>query len=364
MRSVHTSQKGISCCNSQQCLGIIVSQTPKAQLYTWLTFPAYHSLQNLIDAPFEIRPSPGKGWGAFARKPIGRGSIILAEKPLFIIWKPHELIAEVDVQAAFQKLAPNQKQQFLCLRDHASRPFTSMEEAFSEKSFALPVPFGNGISVHGLFLLLSRFNHSCIPNTKIPLPKKGTVTSFATRDIVAGEEITFCYETNFEGKTRHERHQALRFVCDCRACRINTPFQQLSDMRRTLIRGLQYLKCGRDIHGCALPPIIFDPKVRQAAERFEFPLSARLIHDLFIMALLEEEELLDDFMVEGLRPAMMRVTTAFEIPSNASIARLAMTQGTWLGKFCTALGLDGRADVADRSVSEKLRKVTGRGVQS
>lgn len=281
----------------------------------------------------------------------------MSEKPLFIIWKPHELITEVDVQVAFQQLAPQQKQQFLCLRDHTSRPFTRMEHAFAENSFALPC--GNGAPVHGLFLLQSRFNHSCIPNTKIPLPERDIVTSFATRDIVAGEEITFCYETDLEGKTRHERHQALRFVCDCKACLIDTPFQQLSDMRRTLIRGLRYLKCGRDIDGCSSSPIIFDPKVKKAAERFELPLSARLIYDLFIVVLLEEEQLLDHFMVEGLNPGIKQITNAFKIPNNARIAKFALVQKTWLGKFCTALRLDGRADTADRSISEKLRKYGG-----
>ena len=100
--------------------------------------------------------------------------------------------------------------------------------------------------------------------------------------------------------------------------------------------------------------------MKKAAERFEFPLSARLIYDLFIVVLLEEEELLDDFMVEGLNPGIMQITDAFKIPSNAKLAKLALAQETWLGKFCTALSLDGRADSADRSISEKLRKLDGR----
>ena len=121
-----------------------------------------------------------------------------------------------------------------------------------------------------------------------------------------------------------------------------------------------FLKCGRGISGCSSPPIIFNPKMKTAAERLEFPLSARLIYDLFIVVLLEEEELLDDFMVEGLNPGIMQITDAFKIPSNAKLAKLALAQETWLGKFCTALSLDGRADSADRSISEKLRKLDGR----
>lgn len=103
--------------------------------------------------------------------------------------------------------------------------------------------------------------------------------------------------------------------------------------------------------------------MRKAAERFEFPLSARLIYDFLIVVLLEEERLLDDFMVEGLNPGIKQITDAFKIPSNARLAKLAMAQETWLGKFCMALRLDGQADIADRSISEKLRKLDGRYVQ-
>ncbi|KAH7118065.1 hypothetical protein B0J13DRAFT_613187 [Dactylonectria estremocensis] len=41
--------------------------------------------------------SPGKGWGVFATKRINQGALILREKPLFVIWKTQEEIAEQDV---------------------------------------------------------------------------------------------------------------------------------------------------------------------------------------------------------------------------------------------------------------------------
>jgi hypothetical protein len=57
----------------------------------------------------EMKPSPGKGWGAFATRRIERGAMILREKPLFVIRKPHEEITEEDVWAAFQQLIPSEK---------------------------------------------------------------------------------------------------------------------------------------------------------------------------------------------------------------------------------------------------------------
>ncbi|EED22476.1 hypothetical protein TSTA_059740 [Talaromyces stipitatus ATCC 10500] len=143
----------------------------------------YHSLQVPSDEPFKLKPSPGKGWGAFATRRIERGSIIFTEKPLFVIRKPHTEITEGDVWAAFQQLSPSEKEQFLCLRDNGSRSFTYMEEAFAENSFAISRDNSlrsKGTSIHGLFLLHSRFNHSCIPNSKIPNTDQEIITSFAT----------------------------------------------------------------------------------------------------------------------------------------------------------------------------------------
>ncbi|KFY01546.1 hypothetical protein O988_02687 [Pseudogymnoascus sp. VKM F-3808] len=301
----------------------------------------YRTLNVPSDAPFELRPSLGKGWGAFALKRIERGAMILREKPLFVIQKPHEEITEADVWAAFQQLLPSEKQQFLCLRDNSCRPFTQMTQVYAENSFAISNgvrPQANSRPMHGLFLLHSRLNHSCVPNSKIPVVNGKIIASFATRDIVAGEEITFCYNTDFECRTRYDRHQKLRFVCDCKACLTGTHFQQLSDMRRMFIRGLQHLTLGADLDGKgqgSAPPIIIDSKLKTAAEDFSIPLSSRLIYNLLVVYLLEEEELLDDFMAERLNPGILKVAASFKTESNARIARLAITQKTWLEKTVT-----------------------------
>ncbi len=320
------------------------------------------------NAPFELKPSPGKGWGAFATRQIKQGATILREKPLFVIRKPHEQITEEDVRMAFQHLTPIAKQLFLHLRDNGCVPFKYMTEAFAENSFAVNSngPQAKISPVHGLFLLLSRFNHSCIPNSKVPIPKDEFVTLFATRDIMPGEEITFCYNTDFECRTRYERHQALRFICDCKACLPGTPFQQLSDMRRTFIRGLQYLTLGVDLNGQkqdSTSPIIVDPDLKEAAEDFCIPLSSRLIYNLLILCLLDAEELLDDFMVKRLYPGILKLVTMFSDEEQRCIARLAVEQKTWLKKFCTAFRLYGRTDVADHAVAETLRMLRGLSIE-
>lgn len=285
-----------------------------------------------------------------------------------MIRKPHEQITEEDVRTAFQHLAPRAKEHFLHLRDNACVPFKYMNEAFAENSFAMDSigPQAKISPVHGLFLLQSRFNHSCIPNSKVPTTKDEIVTSFATRDIMPGEEITFCYNTDFGCRNRYERHQALRFICDCKACLPGTPFQQLSDMRRIFIRGLQYLTLGVDLNGQkqdSTLPIIVDPKLKKAAEDLRIPLSSRLIYDLLALCLLEEEGLLDDFMVERLKPGLLQTVSMFQTESNARIARLAMTQKTWLEKFCMAFRLYEQTDVADYAFAEVLRMLRGLNVE-
>lgn len=279
------------------------------------------------DALFELKPSPGKGWGAFATKRIRRGAVILRERPLFVIRKPHQKITEQDVQTAFQRLAPADKQRFLCLRDNASLPFTYMSDAMAENSFEVH-PEGSSLPAHGAFLLLSRFNHSCIPNSKVPFSAaetEETLTIFAVRDIAAGEEITFCYNSDLQCRTRHERHRRLRFICDCGACLVGTSFQQASDMRRTLIRGLQYLTLGQDVDGLrrsSALQIIVDPELKKAAEEFSISLSSRLIYYLLMMFLLEQEGLMDEFMVERMLPGIQKTSSWFATESNAIIVDL------------------------------------------
>ncbi|KAJ6086955.1 hypothetical protein N7467_005869 [Penicillium canescens] len=76
-----------------------------------------------------------------------------------------------------------------------------------------------------------------------------TKERFTTNDIDAGEEITFCYDPYDAHMTRSERHESLQhmgFACKCRACQLEAPFQQLSGLRRRLIRGVRYLANGKD----------------------------------------------------------------------------------------------------------------------
>ncbi|KAF2666885.1 SET domain-containing protein [Microthyrium microscopicum] len=326
----------------------------------------YHPYRNLRlppNAPFELRPSPGKGWGAFATRLIHRGEVILRENPLFVIPGPN--VTDKSLWQAFLGLSQDQQQQFSYIRNNSSTLFTDMIQAMSQNHFTVvdDNPVTAQLHLLGFFVLQSRFNHSCLPNSTTPAAPTYTVTRYATRPIFAGDEITFSYTPDLKFMVRQERHRALRFVCTCSACQVSTPnrigipHQTVSDQRRVLIRGLQYLVSGQDpvlkrrhgpVEDMAVPPLFFDLAKKREAESLRIPLSAKFIAVLLYAALLEEEDILDDHMLNIMRPNSLRIAHRFRTRSNIAIVRHVWAQSTWAIRFWYALFyLWNKTDAAD-----------------
>jgi hypothetical protein len=219
-----------------------------------------------------------------------------------------------------------------------------MEAGFAENSFA--ISDGKTNRGMGCFLLHSRINHSCVPNIKLPNTVSGEeIASYAIREIAAGEELFMCYDTYFECRIRSERHRLLRFECTCKACVLGTRFQQLSDMRRTLIRGLNYLIGGKDIDGQrhdALTSIIVDPELKVAAETSRIPPSSLFIYSILQMTLTEQEGLMDNLLVERWAPGIWALLGKFTTERDTEVAKLAILQETWTQRFCVASRLWGQ----------------------
>ncbi|XWW99673.1 hypothetical protein V2A60_007684 [Cordyceps javanica] len=167
----------------------------------------------------------------------------------------------------------------------ALSPFT-IEPAFAENSFNIS---DNTSPARGFFVLHSRFNHSCLPNCKIPDSiQNNTIISFATRSINVGEELFLCYEPDFEARTAANRSSILGFTCCCQAYLPGSSFQQYSDLRRRLVRGLNYLIQGVDLDGKKQirgRPLIVDLDLKQTAERRQLKLSSLFFYNLLTMAL-------------------------------------------------------------------------------
>jgi hypothetical protein len=197
-----------------------------------LTFTAYRLLNLEVPsgAPFELRPSPGKGWGFFATRPIKRDIQILAENPAFVIFKEAGEITEEDVLRAIGRLSHGERRRISLLRHNGTRPFWSLLELFKETSFPYHNPGYKPPSGWGLFPLHSRLNHSCLPNCVVPTNDNQHIISYTTRDIAPGEELTFCYSGHFKGSTKLERQKDLAqvgFTCNCETCSLPSgPLQQ------------------------------------------------------------------------------------------------------------------------------------------
>ncbi|KAJ6086954.1 hypothetical protein N7467_005868 [Penicillium canescens] len=67
----------------------------------------YHRFQLPSNAPFELQPSPVKGWGVFATRRIDKGFLILSEEPYCVIRKSADEITDEDIVLAFPPLNPS-----------------------------------------------------------------------------------------------------------------------------------------------------------------------------------------------------------------------------------------------------------------
>jgi hypothetical protein len=77
----------------------------------------------------------------------------------------------------------------------------------------------------GLFEILGRVNHSCVPNARLESlageSEAAGATLAATRDVELGEEVLIDYLANFEGTAAEKREHLLeqyRFHCHCELC--------------------------------------------------------------------------------------------------------------------------------------------------
>jgi hypothetical protein len=215
---------------------------------------------------YEICAIPGKGYGCLALKSIKRGTRILADDPLLVV--PIAEYMQEDIQKAFDKLSPEQKNMYFTLHSgHGqdpkawpSRIHESVNEwerkRIQEQHNARVGKEATLISIFqincmelesgaGIFPHAARFNHSCNPNACFSWNSAiGKETIHTMADIRAGDEITVSYCDMIHDKTLRAwelRHYG--FVCDCRACAededdVNT-FAHKSAARRFRLQELE-----------------------------------------------------------------------------------------------------------------------------
>jgi hypothetical protein len=228
--------------------------------------------ERAVDGPcFEIKLVSGKGQGVFAWRDIPRGTRIISEKPLFSIPQT-DGCSPSDIQAPFEKLSSQDKSSFFDLHD-ANVPNCSRVVSIFRTNC---MDQGDGA---GIFLVISRINHSCLPNAHFSFNENtNEQTIHAIKDIKGGEEILISYSKSFHTATeRHEQLEQYAFQCTCEACEPKTSFWRNSDRRRR-----RMFQCDQDI-------AIWDQMSGSAALLTRKPHPMGAIEDL--IELLEQEGL-------------------------------------------------------------------------
>jgi hypothetical protein len=210
-----------------------------------------------ISPDIEVRPSPGKGRGYFAKKAIAAGTKLISETPVLSfpvppspsslsIYRSYENLDEAtrnqisQLSWASNKAPPTYFLNLLEeIADEEGEYETNAAEACNVAAIFHNNAFGgapnDGKSVTELYLNVSKINHSCLPNTLFHSnPKLDGGRLHALRDIEAGEEITYQYIPLVA--SLELRLQMLQkgwgFSCLCAACDTTTKYGEESKIRR------------------------------------------------------------------------------------------------------------------------------------
>ncbi|KAJ5823351.1 hypothetical protein N7447_005691 [Penicillium robsamsonii] len=186
--------------------------------------------------PYEVQLVPGKGQGLVARFNIGKGQLIISEKPLFTTSNVTSAITtEKQIATELRKLQKDAQRQFLSLHNNfpGKQPFSGIVRTNA-------LPCGPESRIGGIYPTISRINHSCLPNAHNSWDgASGHENIYAVRLIEAGEEITIPYDHGGPSDERR-RHlkKAFGFDCDCSICSRQPDELQQSDERRREIKRL------------------------------------------------------------------------------------------------------------------------------
>lgn len=103
------------------------------------------------------------------------------------------------------------------------------------------LPLGSDSKLYGLFPIIARINHSCVPNVYHSWnSSKKAETIYALKDIEKDEEILTTYIDLFADRVSRQKQlkQSFRFDCSCILCMKNNTDIKKSDIRRKVLSQL------------------------------------------------------------------------------------------------------------------------------
>ena len=209
---------------------------------------------------------PGKGISCIATKDIKKGSLVLRESPQLFL--TDQMVEDLDnleknVIESFLGMSRENRKKYMRLHNIYRKRENWSEEMKNdlqeraaklaknemvvsnlsmEKALKVWGIYKTNTFTNGVYLKMSRFNHSCQPNTELFWNQEtDTQDVRALRKIKQGEEITHCYTSLYDGMwSRDERRIKLKsdynFDCNCEGCDITEEqIQQETDNLDSLI---------------------------------------------------------------------------------------------------------------------------------
>jgi len=177
-----------------------------------------------------VRDIPGKGKGVVAMRGIKMGEVLITEKPL-MIFKAGNGLTE-----CLKKMSDQGKRKLMSLYDRDN------ENERTVLGILLTNCLAGRFATSVLYYLISRLNHSCVPNVVINQQYPTSVV--AIRDILEGEEISWCYNGEALYQDRHTRtmelHQGWSIAsCKCYSCTLPNDAQKNSDNNRLQLKEVE-----------------------------------------------------------------------------------------------------------------------------
>ncbi|GAA5944284.1 hypothetical protein JCM10213_003212 [Rhodosporidiobolus nylandii] len=200
---------------------------------------------------WEVREGGGgEGVGAFAKRDVKMGELLIAERPL-CVW-PNGL-SELQARQLFDQMTPAQQKVFMSLTDGGPETRGQLDEIRVRRAcngFSLPVPGVGGQGGGNMGFVFPRI--ASAPNaTQVMNWTTLRLELYAITPVPAGREITIEYLPTLITLTHRERQSALKTSfgfsrCLCSAC--SAPPEEIarSDARRMEIKSLVgSLRAGR-----------------------------------------------------------------------------------------------------------------------
>jgi len=183
---------------------------------------------------WEVCDCGDKGVGVFALRNIPKDDKIIVERPIV---GPCEFIS-YELIRYVREYRPEDREAAYSIKDAIIDLYSPDPSDLDQKATLNSFDHDDGIS--SLHIKLSRVNHDCLGNAAQRYSKNlGVRLLVASRDIRAGEEITFnyCYGMNRESSKR-KLVETYGFRCQCTACKnrsIDHDLDKMYTIESTLI---------------------------------------------------------------------------------------------------------------------------------